>query len=208
MRWLKLLSAVLLAAFTVLLIVSFFHYDNQRVAVWSASITAWAAVVLAVVTVWAVIYQTTTADRVSQVQMLQSFAERFDSEAFANARRRLSKQLLSDGKFHSGDAVRVLDFFERIAFFVRREHLRYEVVENDYSLALRSYWSRLKDYVVQMRVDYADPTFYEHTEWLNDKFVKAYAQASGSTIEAAEITEKQWRAFFVFVAGEAVSTPE
>jgi len=196
MTRLKLVSTALLTLLTVLLVGALLHYKDPRAGDWSAVITAWATVALAVVTVWAVIYQTATADRVAQVQMLLAFTERYDSGALLEARRQLCSQFLKNEALNDGSADRVLDYFEQVAYFVRREHLRYEVVENEYSLALRVYWLRLKAYVAQMRIDYADPTFYENMEWLNDKFVNAYAGESGSRIEGAGITERQARGFF------------
>ncbi len=104
--------------------------------------------------------------------------------------------LLRNQGISNGHADRILDFFEGVAFFVRREHLGFEVIENEYSLAVRVYWSRLKPRIDEIRAEYFDQTYYEHLECLNDRFLTAYADETGSTVDGAKITEKQANGFF------------
>lgn len=191
---------VCMVIFSIILIVGYalaaLEFDDKRFDSLSYAITALATVILAMITVWAVSFQTTMADRVAQVQMLQAFSTRYEAIPLAKARASLSRMYLLDQKPSEGNADRVLDFFESLAFFVRYEHLRYEVAENEYSLAVRVYWSLLKTYVEKMRVEYADPTFYEHMEWLSNRFQEGYADESASTCAGAKITDKQARGFF------------
>lgn len=195
-RALQVGMAILLIVLTVGVVVASLRLKDDRIVSLSSAVTAWATVALAMVTVWAVTFQTNTADRVAQVQMLQAFAARYEAEPLARARSTLSRMKLANQGLSAGSADRVLDFLESLAFFVRHEHLRYDVAENEYSLAVRVYWSLLRAYVEEMRVDYADPTFYEHLEWLNNRFQQAYADESGSTIAGARVTDKQAKGFF------------
>lgn len=203
LRFLQIVMIVLFVIVTGALAVAVLELKDDRIVSLSSAITAWATVALAVVTVWAVTYQTSTADRVAQVQMLEAIAARYDAPTLAKSRSIVSRQRLSNQAISSGSADRILDFFEYVAFFVRREHLQYEVVENEYSLAVRVYWLALREYVEKMRFDYADPTFYEHLEWLSNRFQSAYADESGSTIAGARITEKQAVGFFQSEASAA-----
>lgn len=196
LRNLRIGMIVLLAIVSIALVLVAFEVKDDRIVAVSSAVTAWATVALAVVTVWAVGYQTSTADRVAQVQMLHAFAARYEAPPLARSRAIVSRMRLANQGISSGNADRILDFFENVAFFVRREHLQYEVIENEYSLAVRVYWSALNAYVEQMRIDYADPTYYEHLEWLNDRFQSAYADESGSTVAGAKISEKQAASFF------------
>ena len=196
LRNLQVGMVFLLVVMTSALVLAILHFEDERIVSVSSAVTAWATVALAVVTVWAVTFQTSTADRVAQVQMLHAFAARYEAEPLARSRSILSRMRLANQGISIGSADRVLDFFESLAFFVRREHLRYEVAENEYSLAVRVYWSLLQEHVKQMRVEYADPTFYEHLEWLSNRFQSAYADEAGSTIVGAKITERQETGFF------------
>lgn len=196
LRNLQVGMVVLLMIMTGALALAILQFKDERIVSVSSAVTAWATVALAVVTVWAVTFQTSTADRVAQVQMLGAFAARYEAEPLARSRSILSRMRLANQGISIGSADRVLDFFESLAFFVRREYLQYEVAENEYSLAVRVYWSLLQEYVKQMRVEYADPTFYEHLEWLSNRFQSAYADESGSTIAGAKITGRQATGFF------------
>jgi hypothetical protein len=161
------------------------------------ALTAWATVLTALAAIGGSIYQAKVSQRAAALQMFIQVTKQFDEEPIASARKELAALLILPGQPPSeffADAI--LDFFEGLAYLTRKGHVDYEMVSNDFSLPLRCYWKPLKPYVSQLRRDYKDPTFYEHLEWLNGKFVEEYAHERHKRPADVELTGAQLEDYF------------
>ena len=82
----------------------------------------------------------------------------------------LARKLLSDPNTLDIDDT-LLVFLETLAHMTSRKLLDRDLVWNTFSIDVCSYWFALKHYVLQIRKDFSDPTWFEEIEALNNSIL-------------------------------------
>ena len=158
------------------------------------AITAWAAcaaVACALLVVW---LQNRAAKRLTCLQLFMQLAAQYDSLDMQRTSARLAAKLLSDPTtIEINDSLLV--FYENIAILHRRELLDSELMDNTFSIDVRSYWAALRHYVEYMRKTFGDNTFFLELDQLNDYFVKLAQSQEGRDLSSVGIAPEAIQSF-------------
>jgi hypothetical protein len=94
--------------------------------------------------------QTDISREQMKIEIQLNLIGKFDSAALKSARSRLAKQML-EGVAHDEIQEDVIEFFEDVGTFLRRDYLDKELVWDDFSFFAIRWWNSLKDYILVER---------------------------------------------------------
>jgi len=99
-------------------------------------------------TVWLVRSQLSTAKTESKIRLYLQLRKEFDSEPLLSHRERFAEQLL-DGKPHEELNQGILNFFEDVGMFLRRDYLDREMVWETFGHCAQMWWSASREYIAK-----------------------------------------------------------
>jgi len=159
-----------------------------------SAITAWAAcaaVACALLVVW---LQNRASKHLTCLQLFMQLAAQYDSLDMQRTRARLAAKLLYDPTtVEINDSLLV--FYENIAILHRRGLLDSELMDNTFSIDVRSYWAALRHYVEYMRKTFGDVVFFLELEQLNDHFVKEAQSKEERSLSNVGLTPEAIQSF-------------
>lgn len=122
----------------------------------SAPLTAIASWVLALITWWLIRkqikngeIQTKAMKEDLKVRLERDLVKRFESE-LSRERKKLAKQLLTKSN-HDDIQEPIMNFFEDVGFYLKREYIDPELVWHDFAFYSIRWWHALKDYITEER---------------------------------------------------------
>jgi hypothetical protein len=123
-------------------------------------------------TLFLVIYQVRISREQMKVKIGLDFADKFDNNAMKLARSKLAKQILAKVD-HDSIQEEVINLFEDIGTFLRRNYLDEELIWATFSFYAIRWWSVCKDYILEERKRQDnDQTIFEDFENLVDVLYK------------------------------------
>ena len=128
-------------------------------------ITAFAAVVGIVVSIWVLQSQLSNSRFALSVDTLLKMEERFNSPDMVKKRKKAAKALL--GKTHHEDADDVLDFLETIGIMVHRGALDEEMVWNTFFYWVDGYWEAAQSHIQEEQKK--NPEVWRELEYLEKR---------------------------------------
>jgi hypothetical protein len=158
----------------------------------SLSLGTWA---LVGVTLWIAWKQTVILRRQSEAQQTDlkvrlqlTFIDRFDKQAMMEHRKRLAQHLLSSSP-HEEIPERVMDFFEDLGLFIRREYLDEELIWSTFGFYAVRWWAASKTYILKERRKKSDDTLFTDFEDLVQMCLKRDANEGLAEPTPTEIHE-------------------
>jgi len=110
--------------------------------------------------------QTDISREQMKIKIQLNLLDKFDNILMKSARSKLAKQIIAEAE-HDEIQEDVIDFFEDVGTFLRREYLDKELVWADFSFYAIRWWSILKDYIfVERKRNNNDQTIFEDFETL------------------------------------------
>lgn len=131
-----------------------------------AAYGTWATVIAAIVVL---IFQSSTAKRLTCLQVFNQLAATYDSEQFNLRRANLASQLIRDPNLTQIDDL-LLVFYENLALMIKLRLLDRDLTYNTFGMDVISYWCALEGFVRRTRADCQDDSMYEEFEWLKNYF--------------------------------------
>jgi hypothetical protein len=158
------------------------------------AITAWAVCAAVACALLVVYLQNRSAKRLTCLQLFMQLAAQYDSVDMQRTRVRLASKLLSyPTTVEINDSLLV--FYENIAILHRRGLLDSELMDNTFSIDVRSYWAALRHYVEYMRKTFGDNKIFFELEKLNDHFVKEAQSQEGTPLSNVGLTAEAIQGF-------------
>lgn len=114
------------------------------------------------------------------------FADRFDSHTLIAARRELAQNYLHH-QSHEEIQETVLDFFEDMGLFWRREYLDEELIWSTFGFYGVRWWAICKNYILQERKAQNDLTLFDDFESLTQMFVSRDKAAGNVEADDADL---------------------
>jgi hypothetical protein len=152
------------------------------------TLATWALFFAAILTILFAWRQITLQRRQSRLENLERIIEWYDDEKLREFRRRLAESRLDENECLRfldvdtyNDADEVLDFFEHVAFLVRKRHLDLYDVWHSFHLWIAIYVSDFKELIEAAQLE--DPGTFADLSWIYPKLKKMEKKNKGSGLD-------------------------
>ncbi len=143
----------------------------------SGWLSAWAAIVLAVVTAAALIYQVRQARFIATLDAFWHLVELFNGPEMLNKRRTVARALSKGNE--SSEIDDLLNFFNSVGYLVKKGAIDLKTVWINFSDDAIHYWLAAKAYVDKKRGGHS--LYFQHYEGLYEKLLSLEEHALGKS---------------------------
>jgi hypothetical protein len=159
------------------------------------AITAWAALVAAIIAVLAIWAESRRQRFAMGVELLLRLDEQFHTERMlANKKRIACAFLANDCSQVPNEMIEIIDFYDEVGFFVRRGGLDKKAVYTFFFSYMFRFWYVARDYVDQERRQ--DPTLWNDYEKLYRDLHKIELAERHKLKVSLELQEDELRQYF------------